>query len=92
MNLNTRLIANLFLNCIIPQYKISFKDNWIDALEVSCLSIKSDIHFDGIGLTKEQTTQIINMGPRVSICFESLLKNTLVVKYEKSSCNQNKMC
>ena len=79
MRIDTNIIANLFINCIVPQYKRSFDDHWIDALELSCSST-FDIQFAGIGLTKDQANQITRMGTRVSNCFESLLKNVLIVK------------
>ncbi len=80
MYINTRLIANLFINCIVPQYKKSFGDYWINALELSCSPTIPDLQFGGLGLTKDQADQITKMGARVSNCFESLLKNVLVLK------------
>jgi hypothetical protein len=80
MYIDTKLIANLFINCIVPQYKKSFEDHWIDALELSCPPTTYDVQFGGLGLTKDQADQITRMGARVSNCFESLLKNVLVLK------------
>jgi hypothetical protein len=82
MILDTQTIANLFINVIVPQYKKSFNENWIDVLEESCAT-SFDVDFQGLGLTNNQSIQIVNMGPRVSNCFESLLKNVLLIKLIK---------
>lgn len=71
--------ANFFINTIIPEYKKSFGDNWLNALEQSCKRYGPKL-ISKYGLTEVQSNDLVLFGRRICECFENLANNIEEIK------------